>query len=200
MSNGRDTYLPTTKQRFFDAPLSIGVISDTHIYAGSKRQIDDGVKRLFARAGVGLIVHLGDANTRDVLEELAELAPVIAVVGNNDDEELQYTLPQTTRFSVGERTFAAIHGHGGRSAKDVAIERWAGKVDLVLFGHSHQPLIEEVNGTILFNPGSPTDRRWHPHFGVGVITVDKNGIQPDLVLFGNPDHLDSIQFNQRGND
>lgn len=199
MSRSRDNYLPVTTKRVFDAPLTIGVISDTHIYAGSRRQIDDGVKRLFDRADVGLIVHLGDANTRDVLTELAEMAPLIAVVGNNDEEDLQYTLPMTTRFTVGEKTFAAIHGHGGRSARDVAIERWAGKVDCVLFGHSHLPLIEQERGTILFNPGSPTDRRWHPHFGIGVITVDRNKIQPDLVLFEHPDHLDSIKFNQGGN-
>jgi putative phosphoesterase len=182
----------------FDAPLRIGVISDTHIYTGSKREVADGVKRLFARAGVDLVVHLGDANSRSVLEEVAEIAPLIAVVGNNDDEDLQYLLPQTTRFTVGEVTFAAIHGHGGRSAKDVAIERWAGKVDCILFGHSHLPLIERAGTSILFNPGSPTDRRWHPHFGVGVIAVDSTGIHPDLCLFENPDHLDSISFEPKG--
>lgn len=198
MSKGRDSYLPLTSRRNFDAPFTMGVISDTHIYAGSQRQIDDGVKSLFERAGVDLIVHLGDANTRDVLVELAELSPLLAVVGNNDEEDLQYTLPTTLRFTVGDRTFAAIHGHGGRSAKDVAVERWAGKVDCVLFGHSHMPLIEQERGTILFNPGSATDRRWHAHFGIGVIKVDSSGIHPDLVLFGHPDHLDSIQFNQEG--
>ncbi|MCO5215017.1 MAG: metallophosphatase family protein [Thermomicrobiales bacterium] len=190
--------LPTTSKRAFDAPFTIGVISDTHIYTGSRREIAPGVKRLFERAQIDLIVHLGDANSRSVLAEVAELAPLIAVVGNNDDEDLQYLLPQTTRFTVGEFSFAAIHGHGGRSARDVAIERWAGKVNCVLFGHSHVPLIEQYEGTILFNPGSPTDRRWHPHFGVGVITIDKMGIHPDLVLFDQPDHLDSIQFEDRG--
>lgn len=198
MSNPRVIYLPTTSKRVFDAPFTIGVISDTHIYAGSKREIAAGVKRLFQRAGVELIVHLGDANTRDVLVELAELAPLIAVVGNNDEEDLQNTLRLTTRFTVGDKTFAAIHGHGGRSAKSVAIERWVGKVDCVLFGHSHLPLIDQEQDTILFNPGSPTDRRWHPHFGVGIIRVDKSGIHPDLVLFGNPDHLDSVRFDLEG--
>lgn len=186
----------TTSKRVFDAPFRIGVISDTHIYTGSQRVIAPGVKRLFERANIDLIVHLGDANSRSVLEEVAEIAPLIAVVGNNDDEELQYTLPMTTRFTVGEYTFAAIHGHGGRSAKDVAIERWAGKVDCILFGHSHLPLIEKVRGSILVNPGSPTDRRWHPHFGVAVITVDENGIQPELILFDQPEHLDSIRFDE----
>lgn len=186
----------TTSKRVFDAPLKIGVISDTHIYTGSQRVIAPGVKRLFARANIDLIVHLGDANSRSVLEEVAEIAPLIAVVGNNDDEDLQYTLPMTTRFTVGDKIFAGIHGHGGRSAKDVAIERWAGKADCILFGHSHLPLIEKVRGSLLVNPGSPTDRRWHPHFGVAVITVDENGIQPELMLFDNPDHLDSIRFEE----
>lgn len=190
--------LPTTSKRVFDVPLTIGVISDTHIYTGSRREIAPGVKRLFDRARIDLIVHLGDANSRSVLEEVAEIAPLIAVVGNNDDEDLQYLLPHTTRFTVGAYSFAAIHGHGGRSARDVAIERWAGKVNCVLFGHSHMPFIEQYEGSILFNPGSPTDRRWHPHFGVGVITVDKTGIHPDLVLFDQPDHLDSIRFEDTG--
>lgn len=182
-----------TSKRVFDAPITIGVISDTHIYTGSKRVIAPGVKRLFQRARIGLVVHLGDANSASVLEEVAELAPLIAVVGNNDDLDLQYTLPQTTRFTVGDKVFAAIHGHGGRSAKDVAIERWAGKADCILFGHSHQPLIEMHQGSILFNPGSPTDRRGNAHFGVGLIRIDETGIQPDLVLFNDPDHLDNVR-------
>jgi putative phosphoesterase len=186
--------LPTTSRRAFDAPFVIGVISDTHIYANSRREIAPGVKRLFQRAGLDIIVHLGDANTRDVLVELAELAPLIAITGNNDEERLQYTLPLTTRFTVGQYTFAAIHGHGGRSAREVAIDRWAGKVDCVLFGHSHMPLIERAQGSILVNPGSPTDRRWHPHFGVAIVTVDSSGIHPELILFDDPEHLDTIRF------
>lgn len=200
MSKSRQDYLPTTHLRKFPASTVMGVISDTHIYAGSQREIPPGVVRLFRRAHVNLIIHLGDANTKDVLDELAEIAPLIAVVGNNDDDDLQYTVPQTTRFMVGDCSFAAIHGHGGRSARDVAIERWAGKVNCVLFGHSHLPLIEKYGDTVLFNPGSATDRRWHPHFGVGIITVDKSGIHPDLVLYENPEHLDSIRFDTQGED
>lgn len=139
-----------------------------------------------------MLVHLGDINTRHVLEELAAIAPVIAVVGNNDDEELQVILPLTTRFTVGNYTFAAVHGHGGRTARDEAIRRWAGKVDVVLFGHSHKPLMENVGETLLFNPGSATDRRWNPHFGIGLITVDAQGVTPDLIVFTNPEHLDNV--------
>ncbi|HVL24963.1 MAG TPA: metallophosphoesterase family protein [Thermomicrobiales bacterium] len=191
---------PATRQRVFDPPLTIGVISDTHIYTGSRRQLHPALLRFFRRAEVGLMVHLGDANSRGVLEEIAELAPLIAVPGNNDDEDLQVILPQTTRFSVGRFTFGVIHGHGGRSARDEAIRRWAGKVDCVLFGHSHKPLLEQVNGSVLFNPGSATERRWHPHFGVGLITVTEERFTPDLVVFTNPEHLDNVRVGPEGVD
>jgi putative phosphoesterase len=192
MSSEGQGWEPVTSQRRFEDPLTIGVISDTHIYTGSRRVIPPGVIRLFERAGIDLLVHLGDANSRLVLEELAGLAPLIAVPGNNDDPELHYMLPETTRFTVGERTFGVLHGHGGRSAKQEAIRRFVGKVDLVLFGHSHMPLIERVDDTILFNPGSATDRRWHEHFGVGLIRVEDGRIEPDLILYQHGDHLDNI--------
>jgi predicted phosphodiesterase len=48
-------------------------------------------------------------------------------------------------------------------------------------------------GTVYFNPGSPTDRRWHPHFGVGIIRVDDERIDPELILFDDPRELDRVQ-------
>lgn len=162
------------------------------MYPHGTRELHPALIRFYQRAGVDLMVHLGDANSRFVLEEIAELAPLIAVPGNNDDDDLQIILPQTTRFTVGTFTFGVIHGHGGRSARDVAIKRWAGKVDCVLFGHSHKPLIEKVGETTLFNPGSATERRWHPHFGVGIITVEEDRFTPDLVVFTHPEHLDNV--------
>src|SRR5690625_793030 len=109
MSRRAQRMAPTTQQRHFDVPLTIGVIADTHIYAHGSRDLHPAIPRLFRRAGVDLLVHLGDINTRHVLEDLGEIAPVIAVVGNNDDEELQFMLPMTTRFTVGGYTFAAVH-------------------------------------------------------------------------------------------
>jgi putative phosphoesterase len=183
---------PTTRERVFDPPLTIGVISDTHIYTHSSRTLHPALIRLFERADVDLMIHLGDVNTRYVLDQIAEIAPLIAVAGNNDDEELQVVLPLTTRFTVGKFSFGVIHGHGGRSAKDEAIKRWVGKVDCVLFGHSHKPLLEKSGETILFNPGSATDRRWYDHFGVGLITVEEEKFTPDLIVFTHPEHLDNV--------
>lgn len=183
-----------TNQRSFDVPLTIGVIADTHIYPHSRRVIPDQVIRLFERAQIDLLIHLGDANSRSVLEGLREIAPLIAVPGNNDDDELHDLLPASVRFTVGRVRFGAIHGHGGRSAKQVVTDTFAGKVDCALFGHSHIPFVEKKRETVLFNPGSATDRRWHEHFGVGIITAREDGFDPELILYTDPAHLENVTF------
>jgi uncharacterized protein len=184
---------PFTRERRFDVPLTIGVISDTHMYTGGRRELHPEIIRLFQRAEVDLMIHLGDANSRSVLEEIAEIAPLIAVPGNNDDDELHHILSETTRIQVGRFTFGLIHGHGGRSARDEAIRRWVGKVDCVLFGHSHKPLLEKARDTVLFNPGSATERRWNPHFGVGLLRVTEEAFTPDLIVFSDPNHLHNVR-------
>jgi len=183
-----------SRERTFPAPFTLGVIADTHIFPGSVRQLHPELFALFRRAKVDLLIHLGDVNTRAVLEDLAEIAPLLAVRGNNDDAELQAMLPLTLRLTIGRFRVRALHGHGGRSARDEATRQFAGKADLVLFGHSHKPLMETTRGSILFNPGSATDRRWFDHFGVGVIRFDGERIDPDLILFEHPAHLANIAF------
>lgn len=186
-----DTEWPT-EQRDFDIPLTIGVISDTHIYAHGARQLPAQICDLFTRFSVGLILHAGDVNVRSVFDALALVAPVIAVTGNNDDIELRARLDPAVRFTVGRFRFALVHGHGGRSARSEA-RRFTAEADCVVYGHSHIPLIEDVDGTILFNPGSATDRRWQEYFGVGLIRVSKEKIEPELVLFDDPRHLKNVR-------
>ncbi len=181
-----------TDLRKFSTPLTIGVISDTHVYPRGVRRLPEEALDLFQRFAVGLIVHAGDVNHPEVLKRLAQEAPVIAVAGNNDDSELRRFLPATMTFSVGPYRFAVLHGHGNRSAR-VAARRLASAADCVIYGHSHIPLIEEESGTIFFNPGSATDRRWHEHFGLGVIHVDSGRITPELILFDEPRHLVNIR-------
>lgn len=175
----------------FPAPLMIGVLSDTHLYETGRRQLPGEVLDLFRRARVDLLLHGGDINDRSVLTQLETIAPVLAVVGNNDSDDLRASLPERITLSVGRFTFALIHGHQGRTAR-AAARVFAGKVDCVVYGHSHIPLIEEVAGTTLFNPGSPTDRRWRPHFGVGIISVTAERCRPELLLFTDPSHLAGI--------
>ncbi len=187
------TFLPETA-REFPVPMRIGVISDTHIYTSSRREVPSQVFDLFRRASVSQIVHLGDVNAAWVLDELAKVAPVLAVYGNNDDDELTSILPLSLQFRIGKWEVGAIHGFGGQSAREVVTERFAGVTDLALFGHSHIPYLDRVNDTILFNPGSATDRRWHPHFGIGVISFTQDRIDPELIVYSNPAHLDGIAY------
>jgi len=180
-------------ERTFAVPLTIGVVSDTHVYERGRRQLPIEVLEVFERAGVGLIVHAGDLNDRTVLSELEAIAPVLAVHGNNDTPDLLDQLPAVMRFGAGRFTFVLVHGHQGRTARAVA-RTFAGSADLVIYGHSHIPKIERVADTILFNPGSPTDRRWGPHFGIGLIRVTAEQFQPELLLFADPRHLTAIDI------
>jgi uncharacterized protein len=181
-----------TAEREFAAPLRIGVVSDTHIYPGSRRAIPVEVFDLFRRAGIGLIIHAGDINQTQTLLELRALAPLLAVFGNNDERALQRTLPRTIEFQVGNVRFGLLHGHGGVSARVTARASFRNPLDCVIYGHSHIPMIEREGGVIYFNPGSPTDRRFAKHFGVGLIDVSENGAHPDLVLFDEPGHLVNV--------
>jgi putative phosphoesterase len=179
--------------QYIQLPVScrLALISDTHIFPSGQRTIPDQVFALFARAGVNRIVHLGDVATQFVLDRLEEIAPVYAVRGNNDNGAFGDSLPERIEFTAGTRAIRAIHGHGGRSARSVAAEIAPG-ADCVLYGHSHIPMIERSGDSVLVNPGSPSDRRWHPHFGVGFLEITEKRIRPELVLFTNPRDLDRI--------
>lgn len=177
-------------------PLTIGVLSDTHVYLGGRRQLPVEVLALFRRARLDLIAHAGDVNDQSLLMDLAEIAPVLAVAGNNDSIELQEQLPERMAFRAGRFSFVLIHGHQGRTARTVA-RTFVGKVDCVIYGHSHIPMIETTSGTTLFNPGSPTDRRWQPHFGIGLIHVSADHCRPELVLFHDPAHLNTVDVSAK---
>ena len=183
--------MPAVAPLAFEPPLAIGVVADTHIYGRGARRLPPEVPSLFARLAVGLILHAGDVSSADVLRTLEAVAPTLAVRGNNEDVELQDVLQPVCEFTVGRFSFILIHGHDDRTARRAA-RRYAGRVDCVVYGHSHIPKIELEDGTILFNPGSPTDRRWQPHFGVGLIRVSAERIEPDLILFDDPRHLTNL--------
>jgi putative phosphoesterase len=181
------------RQRRFSAPLMIGVISDTHIYPGGRRQLPGEIPDLFNRFACGLIVHAGDCNTISTLRQLAGIAPVLAVVGNNDDAGMREIAPRELTFTVSNTKVALLHGDGGVSARSEAKSHFGGRADLVIYGHSHIPMIETIDETTYFNPGSPTDRRWHEYFGLGVIRIAESGVRPELILFKHPQELTNVK-------
>lgn len=176
----------------FAGPLLVGVLSDTHVNERGARRLPAEVPALFHRLGVGLILHAGDLNALAVLDQLRAVAPVLAVRGNSDLPETRAALPARIDLAVAGRSVALIHGDAGPTANRTA-DALAGTVDCVVYGHSHVPRMEMVRGTMMFNPGSPTDKRWWPDYSVGLLRVDEDGIVPELVVFKAAIDLDRIR-------
>ena len=118
------------------------------------------------------ILHAGDVCTAGVLDELAQYAPVLAVLGNNDGQDVaDWGAPPTLEADLAGLKIAMIHDSGQAAGRLRRMRSAFPAVDLVVFGHSHIPL-DESDGTLrIFNPGSPTDRRRQPHGTLGVLDI-----------------------------
>jgi putative phosphoesterase len=149
--------------------LKIVAISDTH----APRRWKSCPPRVAAHLrGASLILHAGDVCTASVLDELAEYAPVHAVLGNNDGPDVAaWGAPETLSLDLGELRVAMIHDSGASAGRLRRMRHRFPDADLVVFGHSHIPLDESADGLRIFNPGSPTDRRRQPHGTIGLLTV-----------------------------
>ena len=179
------------------SPLRLGVVSDTHGSVPPSRRTFEFVAEFFGSAGVDLILHAGDAGHVSVLETLEAVAPIVTVRGNADPLDLIEVLPDRVWIEAGDRTVLLLHGHHGKTAVTAARAAAEPAIDLVVFGHSHRPLIDREGTTILFNPGSPVERRWNPHFGLGLIDVSDEEIKPELVLFEDRRHLANVAVSPR---
>ncbi|MCI3922386.1 metallophosphoesterase [Paenibacillus sp. TRM 82003] len=154
-----------------EARLRIGVVSDTHMFSrGQKlpKALTDGL------AGVDLILHAGDFTDPAVASLFEAIAPLEAVAGNNDGAAMIERYGFRKTIEVGGRRIGLVHGHDGpgRSTEWKALHAFRDEaVDIVVFGHSHIPHYETIDGVLLFNPGSPTDKRWQPRFSYGIIEL-----------------------------
>ena len=162
--------------------VRVGVISDTHI-VDRRRVIPGAVWDAFA--GVDCIVHAGDIARRAVLDELAMLAPVYAVYGNMDPFDLANTLPERRVVDLGGVYLGLTHGHlgQGRTLPERARNAFRDVEGLrvVVFGHSHEPYSSVDRGVLLFNPGSPTERRRQPRHSFGLLTVAHGEAHGEIV-------------------
>ena len=146
------------------------VLADTHIRRGSSRRLSDAAYAHLEEADV--ILHAGDVVVGDVLDELAGFATVHAVLGNND-ADLVGLLPETRLFTLDGVRIGMIHDSGASTGRAGRLRRRFTDADVVVFGHSHIPWdTEGVDGQVLFNPGSPTERRSQPHRTMGTLDID----------------------------
>ena len=186
--------LPLEETRLsINPPALVGVVADTHATPTRGEAVLGHVRDLFRRLRVDLILHAGDVGHVSVLRDFEKIAPVAAVRGNADPVDLIETLPDRIHIDAGPHAILLLHGHHGKTARVAARAVAAPGIALVVYGHSHRPKIEREGETILFNPGSPTERRWNPHFGVGLIRVSDDAIEPELILFTDAAHLANIQ-------
>jgi putative phosphoesterase len=159
--------------------MELAIISDTHMPKGNRRIPAACLERLRA---ADAIVHAGDLVAEEVLALLEGLGrPVHAVHGNVDEPELLMRLPRV-RIVEAEGVRILVTHDGGPSAGRLArLRRRFPGVDAVVFGHSHIPLHEAEDGFLIFNPGSPTERRRAPVHTMGMARVEAGEVRFELV-------------------
>jgi len=149
--------------------VNIVAISDTH----APRRWKSCPPAVAAHLrGADLILHAGDVCTASVLDELSQYAPVQAVLGNNDGQDVAaWGAPETLTLDLDGLRVAMIHDSGAAAGRLGRMRRRFPGAGLVVFGHSHIPLDADADGLRIFNPGSPTDRRRQPNGTIGLLTV-----------------------------
>jgi uncharacterized protein len=120
-----------------------------------------------------LILHAGDFVTAEVYRELGRLAPLEGVHGNMDDAELKKLLPARRIVEVEDARIGMVH----EPKRSAGFE----DCDAVVFGHTHMPHASHVGGTLLLNPGSPTERRRSPSHSMLLLMVEGKRLTPDFV-------------------
>jgi hypothetical protein len=161
---------------------TIGLVSDTHFPRFGRalpRALEDGLRA----AKVSRILHMGDFTDALAIRLFEAIAPLEAVAGNNDPEEIWTRFGRQKIVTIDGVRIGLVHGDVGRgNAHQNAIAAFAGEpVDVILYGHSHRPIVEQRAAQLIANPGSPTDRRMMPTFSYGILTID--GGRPAIELF-----------------
>lgn len=145
------------------------VVADTHLTEASIDRMPEAVWAMADDADV--ILHAGDILHPAVLAALAERAPVHAVLGNND-HLLVGDLPDTVELELAGTRVAMVHDSGARAGRARRMARRFPDADVVVFGHSHDPVVErEGDGPLLVNPGSAVQRRRQPVHTVAWLTL-----------------------------
>jgi putative phosphoesterase len=164
--------------------VKVGVVSDTHMPRFGRR-LPAELRRGLLQERVALVLHLGDFTSGAVAALFEEIAPFDAVAGNNDGEEIHRRFGRRKVLQLEGASVGLVHGDGtGRTTRERAVAAFAADaVDAILFGHSHIPLSERLDGVWLINPGSPTDKRRNPSYSYAILEIDQGRVVPRLRYF-----------------
>ncbi len=150
--------------------MKVGVLSDTHF-----ADLHEGLAFLRALCAgplrdAELLLHAGDIVHPDLLY-CFDGKPVAAVMGNCDEPSPE--LPQKRVVEAAGFRIGLVHGWGGPGeiVANVLSAFEGVPLDVLVFGHSHQPLCRRHGGVLLFNPGSATERRGAACHTVGMLDL-----------------------------
>ncbi|MCS7260035.1 MAG: metallophosphatase family protein [Anaerolineae bacterium] len=167
----------------------IGLISDTHTMG---KRLPQAVLNAFD--GVDTILHAGDLVSREVLDALAEIAPVIAVHGNMDQPETRSALPHKTVIQAEDKRIGLIHGDRVPNPNRVlpppidyaALHAYLfsefaeNPPDCIVYGHTHAAHIATYQGVLMVNPGSAT-RGSGGRNTVGLLVVRDGRLEAEII-------------------
>lgn len=149
--------------------IIIGLVSDTH------GLIRDGLFE--ALAGVSQILHAGDVGGRPVLDALGTIAPVLAVYGNVDP--LDGLLPESISIEAGDLSIHVSHGHELGSPVPVKLlARY--RADIVVFGHTHRPLVHRDGDRLVVNPGAAGPKRFDLEPSIGILRISAGRAEVEI--------------------
>lgn len=153
--------------------MKIGIISDTHgLLRAQVFEVFEGVEH---------ILHAGDVGDDDILTELEAIAPVTAVWGNVDGGAIRARVPEVARIELAGISVVVLHGMQlGAPTPEKAAAAYP-DAGLVVFGHSHRPLIRQVGSVIAVNPGSAGPRRFKDPVTVALAELSLGRVRAQLV-------------------
>ena len=154
---------------------AIGIISDTH------GVFDPKIPGVFN--AVRHILHAGDIGDLRVLHRLQQIAPVTAVSGNVDEGNVPPGVEEEKTVQLCGMRIFMIHILGSPQRLSRALQERIDEVkpDVVVFGHSHKPLIEKHGRVLYFNPGSAGPKRFSLPRSVGLLKVERGKPHGELV-------------------
>jgi uncharacterized protein len=162
--------------------MRVVVLADTHIRAGRSRALPALVWDAIEHCQ--LVLHAGDVVDHTLLDAMADRGCVPITVHGNNDASLP-DLPERRELDIEGVHIAMVHETGATKGRPARVRRWFPDADVVVFGHSHDPCNEWHDGQLLFNPGSPTERRRQPHHSFGVLELGAGRVVKSEIVLVN---------------